>query len=298
MAGALGCPAVPEHYLAIDIGASRLAAGVVDAGGAVLVRDRVATPARHVWISLVRLIGRVLAAAPDDAEPTACGVSCSGPIDRETGAFTPAQVSAWAGFPLRAELEATTGLPVAIDQPGRALAAAECWCGVGRRMGNFVTVVVGDTVDAGIVADGRLLDGRTGAVGQIGHLTVEPEGRQCICGALGCLDAYASSSAIETETNRPLARTPEAIIERAGVMLARAIASLAAMTDPEAVLIAGHVPSVYGAPLFAAIDRELEQRIRLTHLAGLRVVPFEGGPGASLVAAAAVARGRSAASPS
>lgn len=281
-----------QRYLAIDIGASRLAAGVVDADGAVLVRDRVATPARHVWVALVRLIGRVLAAAPDDAEPTACGVSCSGPFDAETGAFTAAQIASWAGFPLRAELEAATGLPVSIDQPGRALAAAECWCGVGREMGNFVTISVGDAVDAGIVVDGRLLDGRSGAVGQIGHLTVEPEGRQCICGALGCLDAYASSSAIETETNRALARTPEAIVERTGVMLARAIASVAAMTDPQVVLLAGHVPAVFGERLFDAIDRELEQRIRLTHLGALRVVPFEGLPGASLVAAAAVARGR------
>lgn len=279
-----------EHYLAIDIGASRLAAGVVDADGLVLVRDRVATPARHVWVSLVRLIGRVLAAAPEDAEPTACGVSCSGPIDGETGSFTAAQVSAWAGFPLRAELEKATGLPVSIDQPGRALAAAECWCGLGGRIGNFVTFSVGDTVDAGVVADGRLLDGRGRAVGQIGHLTVEPEGRQCVCGALGCLDAYAASSAIEIETNRPLARTPEAIVERTGVMLARAVASVAAMTDPEVVLIAGHVPAVFGVRLFDALERELEQRIRLSHLEGLQVVPFDGAPGASLVAAAAVAR--------
>lgn len=284
--------AVHERYLAIDLGASRLAAGVVASDGAILVRDRVATPARHVWPTLVRLIRRVLAAGPADAAPTACGVSCPGPIDRETGRFTAAQVSSWAGFPLRAELESVTGLPVAIDLPGRALAAAEQWCGAAVDHDDFVAISVGDVVDAGVVARGRLLDGRAGDVGQIGHLLVEPGGRPCICGALGCLEAYASASAIETDTNRPLARTPAAVVERTGVMLARAIASIAAMTDPAVVLVAGSVPDVFGEPLSDAIGRELEQRIRLPHLAAVDVIRLGGATGGPLVGAAAVARAR------
>ena len=286
-----------EQILAIDLGASRLSAGVVDADGTVLVRDRVATPARHVWPTLVRLIRRVLAAAPSDATPTACGVSCPGPIDRASGTFTAAQVSSWAGFPLRAELESVTGMPVAIDLPGRALAAAEQWCGAAVHHDDFVAISVGDVVDAGIVARGRLLHGRAGDVGQIGHLLVEPGGRPCLCGAMGCLDAYASASAIETDTNRPLARTPVAIVERTGVMLARAIASLAAMTDPAVVLVAGQVPDVFGRPLFDAIGRELEQRVRLPHLAAVDVVPLASATGGPLVAAAAVARTQLPASP-
>jgi len=282
--------AVHERYLAIDLGASRLAAGVVGADGTVLVRDRVATPARHVWPTLVRLIRRVLAAAPPDEPPTACGVSCPGPIDRATGTFTPAQVSAWAGFPLRAELESVTGLPVSIELPGRALALGERWCGAAEHVRDVVAISVGDVVDAGIVVGGRLLDGRAGNVGQIGHLMVEPDGRVCTCGAYGCLDAYASASAIEADTNRPLARTPVAIVERTGIMLARSIASLAAMVDPSLVLVAGSVPAAFGAPLFEALERELEQRMRLPHLAGLSVVPIAGAAGGPLVAAAAVAR--------
>lgn len=284
----------PARYLAIDLGASRLIAGVVDHDGTVLVRDRVATPARHVWPTLVRLIRRVVAAAPPDEPPTACGVSCAGPIDRETGTFTAAQVSSWAGFPLRAELEAVTGLPVAIELTGRALALGERWRGAATEVADLVAISVGDVVDAGIVSGGRLLSGRSGHVGQIGHLTVEPDGRQCTCGASGCLDAYASASAIESDTNRPLARTPAAIIDRTGVMLARAIASLAAMVDPRLVLLAGSVPAVFGPPLFAAIEAELEQRARLPHLLGVRVgdrvVAIDGATGGPLVAAAAAAR--------
>jgi glucokinase len=288
-------PAVHERYLAIDLGASRLAAGVVGADGTVLVRDRVATPARHVWPTLVRLIRRVLAAsAPLDAPPTACGVSCPGPIDRDTGTFTPAQVSSWAGFPLRTELESITGLPVSIELPGRALALGERWCGAAEGVDDVVAISVGDVVDAGIVSGGRLLDGRSGNVGQIGHLMVEPDGRPCTCGAYGCLDTYASASAIESDTNRPLARTPPAIVDRTGIMLARAIASVSAMVEPRLVLVAGSVPAVFGAPLFAALERELEQRVRLPHLVAVDVLRLDGATGGPLVAAAAAARAASA----
>lgn len=281
---------VHDRYLAIDLGASRLAAGVVGADGGLLVRDRVATPVRHVWPTLVRLIRRVLAAAPLDEPPTACGVSTPGPIDRRTGRFTAAQVSSWADFPLRDELMTVTGLPVAIDLPGRALALAEQWCGAAVGRPDFVAISMSDVVDAGIVAGGRLLQGRNGNVGQIGHLVVEPDGRPCICGAHGCLDVYASASGIESDTNRPLPRTPEAIVERTGIMLARAIASVAAMVDPGLVLVAGSVPSVLGDPMFAAMNRELEQRLRLTHLGPMEVRAVDGSTGGPLVAAAAVAR--------
>jgi glucokinase len=239
---------------------------------------------------LVRLIRRVLAASSSLDPPTACGVSCPGPIDRETGTFTPAQVSSWAGFPLRTELEAVTGMPVSIELPGRALALGERWCGVAEGFDDVVAISVGDVVDAGIVSGGRLLDGRFGNVGQIGHVMVEPDGRPCTCGAYGCLDAYASASAIESDTNRPLARTPAAIVDRTGIMLARAIASLSAMVEPQLVLVAGSVPAVFGAPLFDALDRELEQRVRLPHLVAVEVVRLDGATGGPLVAAAAAAR--------
>jgi glucokinase len=277
-------------YLAIDLGVQRLAAGVVDGRGAVLVRDRVATPARHVWPTLTRLVSRVIAAAPADARPTAGGVSCAGPIDHEHGFTTSTQVPGFDGFPLRTELEQVTGLPVFIESGGRALALAEAWCGQAVGVDDFVALLVSDGVDAGIISNGRLLDGRSHNVGQIGHLVVEPGGRRCVCGALGCLDAYASVGAIEADTTRPLRRAPPAIVERTGIMLARAIASLVAMVDTTRVLMTGSVPAVFGRPMLDAVERELEQRSRLAHLAGLAVTPIGATSSAPLVAAAAVAR--------
>lgn len=278
------------RYLAIDLGAARLAAGVVDDAGTVLVRDRVATPARHVWPTLTRLVRRVLAATPGGERPAACGVACVGPVDHEVGALSPVHVPSWIGFPLRRELEAVTGMPVAIDTSGRAAVRAERWCGAAVGRSDVVTVLLGDVVDAGIVANGRLLRGRSGNVGQIGHVVVEPEGQRCVCGGAGCLDTYAGAAAIEAETNRPLARTPVALMERAGIMTGRAIASVAAMVDTSLVLVSGRVPATFGAPMIESLHRELEARSRLTHLHGLAVRDLSVGGTGPLVAAAAVAR--------
>ncbi len=277
-------------YLAIDLSVTRLAAGVVDEAGKLIVRDRVATPSRHVWPTLARLVNRVIAAAPDGARPVRCGVACPGPIDRVVGGTASALLPEWRGFPLRTQLEEVAGVPVAIDSVGRAFASAEAWCGRGLGLRDFAALLVGDSVDGGVVSSGRLLDGRTGNVGQFGHIVVEPEGRSCSCGGSGCLDAYVSARAIESETNRPLRRTPQSVIETTGILLARAVASIAAIVDTTRVFVAGSVPAALGQPLLDTMARELGMRSRLPHLAGLSVIPLPAGAGGPLVAAAAIAR--------
>ena len=286
-------PAAPG-YLAIDLGASRLAAGIVDLDGEVIVRDRVATPARNVWPVLTQLVSRVMAANPGEVEPTICGVTCPGPIDRGTGAMKPVGMPMWHGFPIRRELHAVTGLPVELDTPGRGLALAELWRGDASELAaedqHFATMVLGDDVDGGYVAAGRLLQGLTGNLGQFGHIVVEPEGTLCACGAAGCLTMYAGARGIEASTTREIRRTPAAIVERTGIMVARACASVAAMLDVPEIVLGGIVPSVFGEPFFEALERELDQRSGLRHLRDMRVRGISAGRIGPLVAAAAVAR--------
>ena len=284
-------------YLAIDLGPSRLAAGVLDADGNIVVRDRLTTPARNVWPSLTQLVRRVLAANPGDVVPAAVGVTCPGPIDRGTGAMKPVGMPMWHDFPIRRELAEVTGLPVSLDTSGRALALAELWCGGSANLPpaqqQLATLVLGDDVDGALVVNGRLAQGLTGNLGQFGHLIVEPDGIECACGAVGCLTVYAGARGIEASTGRDLRRTPPAIIERTGIMAARACASIAAMLDVADIVIGGVVPSVFGAPFFDAFAKEFDQRSGLSHLASLRVrdtsVGRVGRVG-PLVAAAAVAR--------
>ena len=281
-------------YLAIDLGPSRLAASIVNTNGDVLVRDRVATPQRNVWPVVRQLVGRVLAANHTAVEPTHCGVTCPGPIDRTSGTIRPIGMPMWRDFPLADELAELTGLPVAVDTPARAMALAEQWLGESAAQApsqqQFAALVLGDDVDGAVVAGGRLLSGRTGNLGQFGHLIVEPEGVPCACGAVGCLTAYAGQRGIEASTGRDLRRTPPAIVERTGIMAARACASLAAMLDVTDIVIGGIVPSVLGEPFFDALATELEQRSRLPHLQALRVRGLATTRIGPLASAAALAR--------
>lgn len=254
-------------YLAIDVGTERLTAGIVDDLGEVVVRDRVATPPRDVWPALHRLVRRVVAARPADAPPVvACGVSCEGPVDREAGTVSPLHLAVWQRFPLRERVAELTGLPTVIDTSAHARVLAEQWIGAARGLTDVMVLVVSNAVEAGVISGGRLLHGRMGNAGALGHLLVEPDGLTCICGAQGCLTPYVSASTLEEEMNRPLRRAPASIIERTGVMLGRAVASAAAVFDLRTVLLAGFVPSVFGAPLLDAARREVDQRSRLAHL--------------------------------
>jgi glucokinase len=284
----------PTGFLAIDLGASRLAAAIVAADGEVVVRDRVATPSRNVWPAVTQLVSRVLAANPGEVRPRACGVTCPGPIDRGTGAMKPVGMPIWHDFPIRRELSAVTGLPVEVDTPGRGLALAELWCGAFAERPlheqHFATIVLGDDVDGAFVTSGRIAQGLTGNLGQFGHLIVEPEGAECACGALGCLTAYAGARGIQASTSRELRRTPPAIIERTGIMVARACASVAAMLDVSEIVLGGVVPSVFGEPFFEALGREFEQRSGLAHLESMLIRGVGSSRIGPLVAAAAVAR--------
>lgn len=279
--------------LAIDIGGTKLAAGVVDAQGAVLVRDRVPTPPRDVWPAVARLVKRVLAASP--LEPTACGIGCGGPMDLAAGTVSPLHIPTWRAFPLRDFAERLTGLPTVVDNDAKAIVLAEAWRGAARGHDDVLGMVVGTGVGGGIISRGRLLGGRHGNAGHIGHLVVEPDGRACRCGGFGCLEAYCSGVALEAETGRSPQRASLSIKERTGTLVGRAIASVAAIVDLRLAVVGGSVALGFGEPFFTAAQAELDARAQLTFTSGVRIVPAGLGQAAPLVGAAALvhhARGR------
>jgi glucokinase len=279
---------VDGPYLAIDIGGTKLAAGIVDGGGELVVRDRIATPSRDVWPALARLVKRVVAASP--AAPVACGVGCGGPMAQGGETVSPLHIPSWRGFELKEAVIDLTGLPTTIDNDAKAMALAEAWCGAGAALSDFVGLVVGRGVGGGIISGGRLLQGRLGNAGHIGHVVVEPNGRPCSCGGRGCLEAYASGVAIEEETGRAVQRAPAAIIERTGALVGRALASVGAVVDLHDAIIGGSVALGFGEPFFDAARRELDARARLSFTTGFTVVPAGLGQRAPLVGAAALAK--------
>ena len=266
-----------ETVLAIAVDPGRLAAGVVDGAGEVLVRDRIGTPSREVWRVLEQLVLRVLAARPDDVPaPSNVAVSCSGPIDEPAGAVSPAALAAWSGFPLRQHLEELTGLSVVLDTLAGAAAEGELRFGDSISTSSFVTLVLDRTIESACVIDGRRLRGAHGNAGSLAHLIVDPGGQACSCGAVGCLTALASAFALEAEMNRPIRRATPSIIERTGIMVGRAIASAAAAFDVSTFLLSGTVVDTLGDPMLDAMRRELELRSHLPHLVDLQVIEPSG----------------------
>ncbi len=273
--------------LAVDIGGTKIAAGLVDEEGRLEWRDRVATPpggsGEQVWDALVGLLDRV----PPGAE--ACGVGCGGPMLGGGERVSPLNIAGWRDFPLRQRLADHTGLPTGVDNDAKALALAEGWRGVAVGCRAFLSMVVSTGVGGGIILDGRLLDGNTGNAGHIGHVVVEPDGRRCTCGGVGCLEAEASGTSIAAITGAPAAAAAAVVRRRTGTLVGRAVASVANLLDLRLVTVAGSVALGYGEPFFSAAQEEIGRRARLRFSADCRIVPSGLGADGPLVGAAAVA---------
>jgi glucokinase len=188
--------------LALDIGGTKLAAGVVDATGAVLGRARSPMPKTQdpevTFAAAVACLHSALSDAGlggryDYAGLAGLGVGCGGPMIWPAGEVSPLNIPSWRGFPLRARLRDEFGdLAVLLHNDAVALAAGEHWMGTGRGTRDLLAVTVSTGVGGGLVLDGRLYHGRSGNAGHVGHIVVDPGGPDCACGGAGCLEAIAS----------------------------------------------------------------------------------------------------------
>ena len=305
--------------LGIDIGGTKTAAGLVAPDGHALSYVREPTPqsadARELLAFVVAVAERAIATA--GIAPLAIGVGCGGPMRYPAGIVSPLHIPAWRGFPLRDRLAAALGLPTIVDNDAKAFALGEAIYGGGHDSPAILGMVVSTGVGAGIVIDGALQHGRTGNAGHIGHSIVAPRGLRCECGARGCLTPYASGPGIAARARAAIAlgtatglatlppdaltaetiaahatdgdRLARQLLRDAGQMLARAIASAAALLDIDHFILGGGV-SASGPPLFDPLHRELRRRARLPFTRDLRVVPAALGPASGVIGAASLAR--------
>lgn len=279
--------------LAVDIGGTKMAAGLVDRSGTLRERAQVPTHSdahadtdtrthtdahtdtrgpEVLWRTLADLVHQVeLRVAPDD-RVVVCGVGCGGPMSPGGETVSPLNIAEWRGFPLRARLHELTGVPTYVDNDAKALALGEGWVGAAAGRRDYIGIVVSTGVGGGIVLDGRLLEGRLGNAGHIGHVVVVPEGRRCACGGRGCLEAEASGLAIAALTGRPAAVAPADIVERTGTLVGRAVASVVNLLDLPLAVVSGSVALGFGAPFFAAAQREVDLRCGLDYARGARVI--------------------------
>jgi glucokinase len=280
--------AATDQILAVDVGGTKFAAALIDRDGIIRWQVRAPTPpsagARELWSALEELVAQ----SRGSGSPVACGVGCGGPMSPGGELVSPLNIPGWRGFPLKRHIEELTGLPTWVDNDAKALALAEGWLGSAVGHDNYISMVVSTGIGGGIVLDGRLLEGEGGNAGHIGHVIVEPEGRQCGCGARGCLEGEASGTAIAAITGRPAAEAGPEVIERTGRLVGRAVASVANLLDLKLATIAGSVALGFGEPFFMAAQAEADKRCRLSFSAGCKVVRSKLDSSGPLLGAAAV----------
>ncbi len=276
--------------LAVDIGGTKVAVGLVDRDGVLGAHRHLPTraggDALDLWGDLAALVSEVWTGAPEPVEVV--GVGCGGPMRDRGAEVSPVNIPAWRSFPLRPRLHELTGLPTIVDNDAKALALGEAWRGAAQGERNFLAMVVSTGVGGGIVLDGRLLEGADGNAGHIGHVVVEPGGRRCGCGSQGCLEAEASGTALAASTGRPPAEAPPEVRRRTGRLVGRAVASVAALLDLRVAVVAGSVALGFGSEFFDAAQEELAARACIDHARGTVIRPAGLGASGPLVGAAAV----------
>jgi glucokinase len=259
--------------IGVDIGGTKVAAGVVDSEGHILARLRRDTPAQDPD-KVEDVIADCIRELAADHEVEAAGLGAAGFVDaaRSTVLFAPNL--AWRNEPLRAAVEQRTGLAVVVENDANAAAWAETRFGAGHGQPYTVTLTVGTGLGGGVVLAGQLIRGAFGAAAEVGHLILVPDGRPCGCGLLGCWEQYASGRALVTEARQRAARDPESAhlllelgdgrpesitgpmvtmaavagdpvalesFQAVGAWLGRGMADVAAVLDPQVFIIGGGV---------------------------------------------------------
>jgi glucokinase len=297
-----------NEALALDIGDTEIAAGVVDSAGKLLRHSLVPIPDEDDAERTFRAVANAVAQVSDGTDVAAIGIGSVGPIDTVQGTVSPLTIRHWQRFPLVSRVaELLPSLPITLATDGLCSAVGEHWVGAGKGSNTLLCMVVSTGVGGGLVIDGHGFAGPSGNAGHLGHVVVEADGDPCICGGRGCLQTVASGPALvrwarikgwqapdhaHAEHLAAAAKMGEEIARtafgRAGRAVASAIASATAICDIDLVVVGGGVATC-GDLLFDPIREALDKQIGLSFLDQLRVVPAALGSDAGLIGAASLA---------
>ena len=187
-------------YLGIDIGGTKVAAGLVDARGEIQYKTRVPMVANGdaaQGLAAVKDAAEAVIQANAGKQISGIGVTSPGPLDPQTGVvLNPPNLPCWRNFPLGDEVTKAFGIPARIDNDANAAALAETLWGAGRGHHCVFYATIGTGLGTGIVIDGRIWHGRTGAAAEGGHMTIDHRGPKCLCGKRGCIEILASGPVI------------------------------------------------------------------------------------------------------
>jgi glucokinase len=308
-------------FLALDIGGTKIAGGIVNAEGSLLQCATVSTEAAHgpdhVIANASKLARTILRNHREVSglPVLALGVGSVGQIDFASGrvVLATSALPGWAGTCLKSVFSAELGLPTFVENDANAAAYGEYRVGAARGYRHVVCLTLGTGIGGGVIADGQLLRGATGGAAELGHVAVELDGELCPCGRRGCLEAYSSGSALvrytktclessQAGTTSELTNCPhltgpvifdaaargdrlaQEVVERFCRYLAQGLVSFQFAFDPECFVLGGGVSSV-GALLLEGIRRALPEQNR-----HIRLLLASLGNDAGLIGAALLAR--------
>jgi glucokinase len=276
-----------DHVLAIDVGATKIAAGLVTVSGQVIRQARVRTNRESDATTIFDGLRRVVDSVRSGRE-IACGIGTAGPFGQEPGTLASTTIPAWRGFPLGARVAEATGLEAYVATDGQAFALAEGWIGAARGESDFVGLVVSTGIGGGIVSGGSLVTGATGNAGHLGHMVVVPGGRPCVCGGRGCIEAEASGWAIAEMSGGSPADAPTELMERSAEYVGIVLASIFNLLDLRLAVIGGSVALGFGSRFFDVARRTLAREARLAYSRRATIKPAALGQDAPLIGAARV----------
>jgi glucokinase len=260
------------HAIGIDIGGTKIAGALVDSEGQIVREERVPSPAGDPDAMVDAVVG-LIERLSEGHEVIGAGVAAAGFIDADQSTIIYAPNISWRNEPFKAKLEAKLTIPVIIENDANAAGWAEYRYGAGRGFKHMIMLTIGTGVGGAVITDSHMLRGGFGIAGELGHLRMVPNGRLCGCGQNGCLESYASGSALLRSAKELAASTDPAgkrlkeieveagqltglgvykailegdegalrILSELGSWLGQAIGSLVAVLDPEVVVIGGGV---------------------------------------------------------
>ena len=300
-----------SFILGIDIGGTNLVAGCVANDGSRL-EGYLTEPTRPeegadgVIARIVDLARRSLAglaAAEPGATVAGVGIGAPGPLDTHRGIVLLSPNLGWVNMPLRDRVAGELALPCALDNDANCAVLGEHWRGAAKGTRHALGITIGTGIGGGLILEGRLYHGASDCAGEIGHTTIEVNGRRCACGNYGCLEAYASGPAIARRaleameagaessladlmrrdptsvtaqvvyeaatTGDPLARE---VVQDTARFLGAGIANLVNVYNPEVVVVCGGVTQA-GDTLFVPLRREVSRRAFRPAVEVCRILP-------------------------
>ncbi len=316
------------YLLGVDLGGTNIVVGAMPADGSAMHAvhsepTRAEDGADAVSARIVRLVEAAIAGTIAEtgiarSDFAGIGIGAPGPLDRDTGVVLTTPNLGWTNYPLRDRVADAVGLPGALDNDANCATLGEWWIGAARGARHAIGLTIGTGIGGGLVLDGQLYHGASGIAGELGHTSIDANGRRCKCGNYGCLEAYASGPAIAVRAREALdgeetsilpamvdgdleritAQTVYEAAERGDAVardvvrdtaqfLGTGIANLLNIFNPEVVVIAGGVTQA-GDALFEPLRAEVRRRAFKPAVSVCRIVPGEL-PGTAGVAGAIAA---------